>query len=295
MGAQNGSVAAQQVATTADQCEQESRKRSHASQDIQVDVKVLKTVIGSGPFGEQTTNAKFYTMDKHPAQMEIPAALDNLQATRTDINVGLGVLAFVVDGILSRSEADVLVAVSEAMGYSTFAPAIRTPPGMRQNKAAHWVASQHTADAFLRPMFERFKHLLPAEIDGTRLYPQLSHRFAHYKYDEGDVFNRHTDGSWPGQSVSASGKDIDDWPGVESKLSMLLYLSDEEDGVQGGKTRLFPSVQGVDPVDISPKKGSALFFRHGFGTDSVHHMGTQVFGNAPKYVLRLNVLYDESC
>jgi len=278
---------------TTNQSEHEANS-SQGTQDMKLEVKVLKTVMGSGPFGEQTTNAKFYTLSQHPAQLEIPAVSANLQATRTDIDVGLGVLAFVVDGILTRSEADVLVSVSEAMGYSTFAPAIRTPPGMRQNKAAHWVASQHTANAFLKPMLERFRHLLPAEIDGSPLCPHLSHRFAHYKYDEGDMFNRHTDGSWPGQSVSACGNDIDEWSGGESKLTMLLYLSDEEDGVQGGSTRLFPFVQDVEPVDIAPKKGSALFFRHGFGTDSVHHMGTQVFGNAPKYVLRLNVLYKDA-
>jgi hypothetical protein len=208
--------------------------------------------------------------------------------------VGPGVLAFTIDGILTREEADVLVAVSENMGYSRFAPAIRTPPGMRQNEAAHWVASQDTADAFLKPMFARFSHLLPKEIDGDALYPRLSHRFAHYKYNAGDVFNRHTDGCWPGQSVSKDGDGIDEWPDAESKLTMLLYLSDDEDGVQGGSTRLFPFDSSVDAVDVAPKKGSALFFRHGFGPDSVHHMGTLVSGETPKYVLRLNVLYGAS-
>jgi len=240
--------------------------------------------------GETTPAANYYTLDPHPAEMELTASPVNMQATRTDIHVGPGVLAFLVDGVLTRLEADVLVAVSEAMGYSRFAPAIRTPPGMRQNKACHWIASKPTADAFLEPMFERIRHLLPAEIDGMPLYPHLSHRLAHYKYDDGDVFNRHTDGSWPGQSVSETGDGLKDWPGLESKLSMLLYLSDEDDGVQGGKTRLFPFEHG-SPVDVSPKKGSALFFRHGFGSDSVHHMGTEVVGSTPKYVLRLNVLY----
>jgi len=136
-------------------------------------------VAGSGPFGEQVQDAKFYTLAKHPSEMQISARPENLQPTRTDIDVGLGVLAFTIDGILTREEADVLVAVSENMGYSRFAPAIRTPPGMRQNKAAHWVASQDTADAFLKPMFARFSHLLPKEIDGDALYPRLSHRFAH--------------------------------------------------------------------------------------------------------------------
>lgn len=260
-------------------------------QAAQMGVRVITSVPGSGPFGESIQTAKFYTLDPHPQEMVLAAAPESLCATRTDVDVGPGVLAFVIDGILTRSEADVLVAVTETMGYSKFAPAIRTPPGMRQNKACHWLANTSTVEAFLEPMFARFSHLLPAKLDGTSLYPHLSHRFAHYKYDEGDVFNRHTDGSWPGQSVCEAGDGIEDWPGLESKLSMLLYLSDDEDGVQGGKTRLFPFGPG-SPVDISPRKGSALFFRHGFGEDSVHHMGTEVIGSTPKYVLRLNVLYN---
>jgi len=258
-----------------------------------VGVHVLSTVPGSGPFGERIQDAHFYTLRPHPQEMELAAAPETMPATRTDIDVGPGVLAFMIDGVLTRSEADVLVAVTEAIGYSKFAPAIQTPPGMRQNKSCHWFANGQTAEAFLEPMFARFRHLLPAEIDGTALHPHLSHRFAHYKYDEGEVFNRHTDGCWPGQSISKTGDGIEEWPGVESKLSMLLYLSDEEDGVQGGKTRLFPFGKG-SPVDVSPRKGSALFFRHGFGQDSVLHMGTQVVGTKPKYVLRLNVLYESS-
>lgn len=256
----------------------------------QMGVHVLTTVPGSGPFGESIRAAKFYTLDPHPQEMVLTEAPENCCATRTDIDVGPGVLAFKIDNILTRSESDVLVSVSEAMGYSKFAPAIRTPPGMRQNKACHWFANKSTVEAFLEPMFARFRHLLPTKLDGAALYPHLSHRFAHYKYDEGDVFNRHTDGSWPGQSVCKEGDGIEEWPGVESKLTMLLYLNDEEDGVQGGKTRLFPFGAG-SPVDVSPMKGSALFFRHGFGGDSVLHMGTEVIGSTPKYVLRLNVLY----
>lgn len=45
-------------------------------------------------------------------------------------------------------------------------------------------------------------------------------------------------------------------------------------------------------MDVVPVKGSALFFRHGFGPSSVVHMGTQVGGPTPKHICRLNVLYE---
>ena len=264
--------------------------------------RVLRVVPGSGPFGEQVNDAKFYTLDAHPPSLTLApaAAKGDAAATRKNIDVGPGGLAFVVDNILSPKEADELVALSETMGYSRFAPMLSTPPGMRQNYAAHWFATEQTAALFLEPMFARFQHLLPTELDGEPLHPRLSHRLAHYKYSSGDVFNVHTDGSWPGQQVNARGDGISEWHGVASKLSMLLYLSDVDDGVQGGDTRLYradysrprAALPGEgDAVDVAPRKGSALFFRHGFGHDSVLHAGRPVGDGAPKYVVRLNVLY----
>ena len=47
---------------------------------------------------------------------------------------------------------------------------------------------------------------------------------------------------------------------VQSGLSMLLYLNGAADAVQGGNTRLFKPDGAW--VDVSPVKGSALFFRH---------------------------------
>ena len=250
--------------------------------------RVLQTVVGSGPFGERA-DAKFWTLAQHAPSLTLAEA--ETPTTRTNIDIGGG-LAFKIDSILSRTEADALVEVSERMGFSRFAPAIRTPPGMRQNKAAHWIAPATTAKLFLEPLYQRFAHLLPTTVDGAALYPRLSHRLAHYKYDDGDVFNKHTDGQWPGQAVNSRGDGIEEWEGVESRLSMLLYLSDEDDGVHGGATRLFPA-DGSDPVDVAPRKGSALFFRHGFGAGSVLHAGQPVSGTVPKHVVRLNVLYEQ--
>ena len=42
-----------------------------------------------------------------------------------------------------------------------------------------------------------------------------------------------------------------------------------------------------------PKKGSALFFRHGMGSGSVLHEGRPVVGPVAKYVARINVLYED--
>ena len=138
-------------------------------------------VAGSGPFGEKAESA-FHTFDQLPEALKLgplPSA-----PTRTDIDLGPGGLAFRIDGIMTASEADALADVSDAIGYSRFAPAIRTPPGMRQNLAAHWIGSVETVTYFMRPLFERFSWLLPSEVDGGTLHNELSHRVAHYKYTD---------------------------------------------------------------------------------------------------------------
>ncbi|MSQ64894.1 MAG: hypothetical protein EXR37_00845 [Limnohabitans sp.] len=202
-----------------------------------------------------------------------------------DIELG-GLLAFVIDELVTPAEADATVQASERMGYRDEAPGIATPPGMRMNKSVHWMADK----AMMQPLFERMAHLLPQTLAGAALLPALSHRINMYHYDDLDVFNLHTDGSWPGYSLSEDRMHMLEWdPSIRLGLTMLLYLNGPADGVQGGNTRLYKPDGSW--VDVSPVKGSALFFRHGFGRDSVRHVGCQVSGPVSKYVARINVMF----
>ena len=189
--------------------------------------------------------------------------------------------------MVTAAEADCIVAASEHFGYREEAPGISTPPGMRMNKSVHWVADE----ALLGPMMQRIQPLLPPAIGGAALHGQLSHRINMYRYDDNDVFNRHIDGDWPGYGLDPSRRWMQEWSGLRSCLTMLLYLNDPSDGVVGGNTQLL----GRDGrwVDVTPRKGAALFFRHGFSPDSVPHIGARVSGAVPKYVARINVLYGD--
>jgi hypothetical protein len=123
------------------------------SQQLDTSVRVLKVMQGSGPFGEVSRDSRIYTVERHPPQLDLALSKDVMAPHRTDIDIGPGGLAFRIDDCLSRDEADALAAVSERIGYSKFAPAIRTPPGMRQNKASHWIASTSVAEAFFAAAF----------------------------------------------------------------------------------------------------------------------------------------------
>ena len=91
--------------------------------------RVLSTVVGSGPMGESTATP-FHTISVHPEAMTL--ASPKHVAVKNDIDLGLDLLgkpaiAFTIDNVLSPEEADTLVALTESMGYSHFAPSIRTP------------------------------------------------------------------------------------------------------------------------------------------------------------------------
>ena len=98
---------------------------------------ILARTHGSGNWGEQGTSA-YYTITSG-----IPAALLSMAETSTglkpplrrDLDIGVGGVAFVIDGVLTPDEADALNACSEAIfafnGDSRMAPGIQTPPGMR--------------------------------------------------------------------------------------------------------------------------------------------------------------------
>ena len=238
---------------------------------------------GSLPMGGMVADTPIHAFET-PAPALALAADAPVSPTRRDIELG-GLLAFEIRDLVTADEADAIVEASERFGYREEAPGIHTPPGMRMNKSVHWVADR----TLLGPMYERMAHLLPERIGGLRLYPRLSERLNMYRYDDGDVFNRHTDGDWPGFGLSEDRREMVQWNGARSCLTMLLYLNGPEDGVQGGQTRLFRPDGSFH--DVMPAKGSALFFRHGFGPHSVMHVGTQVRGPVPKYVARINVMY----
>jgi hypothetical protein len=175
-------------------------------------------------------------------------------------------------------------------GHSRVAPGIHTPPGMRVNMAAHWYPTYTSAPRLLGPLFERIRHLAPPTLGGKPLYEGLSQKIAQFKYGDGDRFTQHVDGLFPGQGVNAGDDGIDEWVGVSSGMSVLFYLNDgPTDGLVGGETRLW-SADAKHFVDVTPRKGRALFFRRG-AADAVMHAGQPVSGEVPKYMALINLAY----
>jgi 2OG-Fe(II) oxygenase superfamily len=249
--------------------------------------RTVAAIPGSLPMGGVVPMTPIHAFTEPAAALAF-RPYENVHRERRDIVLD-DILAFAINDVVRPEEADAIVDATERFGYRDEAPGISTPPGMRMNKSVHWVADA----AFTNAIFQRVAPHLPPSIAGAPLHGDLSQRINMYRYDANDVFNRHTDGDWPGYSLSADRMAMEEWhPRLRSALTMLLYLNGLADGVVGGNTRLFSRAGRA--VDVAPVKGSALFFRHGFDSDSVLHEGCRVTGGVAKYVARINVMYQRS-
>lgn len=248
--------------------------------------RVVATLPGTLPMGGVVPHTPIHAFAQSPACLQLqPQA--TLQPHRRDLNLG-GLLGFVIDDVVTPTEAAAIVAASEVFGYREEAPGILTPPGMRMNKSMHWLADE----ALLGTIMGRIQPLLPQAMHGEPLHPRFSHRINMYRYEDQDVFNRHIDGDWPGYGLDDARQTMQEWPAqLRSALTMLLYLNGPAEGVQGGNTRLLSRTGQW--VDVTPRTGSALFFQHGFTPESVIHIGDRVHGPVPKYVARINVMYGQ--
>lgn len=91
----------------------------------------------------------------------------------------------------------------------------------------------------------------------------LNEMFRFYKYENGQRFKKHIDGSYIRNEFESS------------YFTLLIYLNDD---FEGGTTTF-------EKHTISAKKGNALLFYHG-----MKHSGEEVISGI-KYVLRTDVMY----
>lgn len=124
-------------------------------------------------------------------------------------------------------------------------------------------------------LFARLRDLLPAQLHGWNLVG-LNERFRFYRYQSGQTFKPHWDGSY----------ERSDWE--SSKLSLLIYLSADFVGGEtifyqdvGMRKACFETRQAV----VVPQQGQVLFFEH-----QQLHEGAPVTSGI-KYVLRTDVMY----
>ncbi len=183
---------------------------------------------------------------------------------------------FVVHDFFTADECWHAIARSEAAGYGD-APINAGTAGQVVRKDVRNNERVMIDDVPLaRQLWERLKPFVTSEILIARWLPiGLNERFRFYRYDPGQQFFWHFDGSFARNT------------GEQSQVTFMVYLNDD---VEGGATEFNPRRQGMVRLDdelvtVVPEAGKALLFRH----DILHQGATVTRGR--KYVLRSDVMF----
>lgn len=174
---------------------------------------------------------------------------------------------FVIHDFFTPEECDEHIAISEAQGYDD-AP-ITTASGfvMRKDVRNNTRVIIDDSDLAAR-LFERSRPFLPSRVGSWYLH-EFNERFRYYRYDVGQTFRPHFDGSF-----ARNGQE-------ESQLTFMIYLNDD---FTGGTTEFYYN-DGKHKASVQPQRGMALVFYH-----AQLHEGAPVTSGR-KYVLRTDVMY----
>lgn len=179
---------------------------------------------------------------------------------------------FLVAGVLALDECRALIERAESIGFAAASVRTHSGPKMMTHIRNNDRVTLDDADlAYL--MWSRISSLLPMLDHQQPL--GVDHRLRFYRYEPGQEFKRHKDGS-----VTNKG-------GHVSKLSYLIYLNSD---FEGGATTFRDYVGSGDSRQkiehtITPDTGAALLFRH-----ERWHEGSEL-KTGRKYVLRSDVFY----
>jgi len=220
------------------------------------------------------------------------AALETAVITREEIELPnaserrRGGFAFVLHNVFSAAECAAMIAASEQRGYDQAlvnAGHSQILDTSYRNSMRNIWDDRDTADEIQR----RIAPHLPSETEqhcfGYVTEPValrcdgLNERLRFLRYDPGDFFAEHRDGSYIRPDGSS-----------RSYLTLMLYLNCGG-GVDfaGGETS-FVSQSGAEPdVAFVPRAGDVLIFTH-----PVLHQGNEVT-RGRKYAVRTDVMYSE--
>ncbi|CAK9005098.1 Fe2OG dioxygenase domain-containing protein [Durusdinium trenchii] len=187
---------------------------------------------------------------------------------------------FQILDLMNADECEAFVDVLETLGFHTDA-AVSLPYSFRHMTNCNLCVPEFVDET----LFRRCEHLLPS-IAGCRPLG-LNAKFRCYRYQKGDYFKPHTDGSWDGSRITSKGFQSDAYGDRHSQLTFLILLTED---YEGGCTRFLVGEDDKDHVAVRTPKGGVLCFPHGYHPDSPLHEGAEIHSGV-KYIVRTEVLY----
>ncbi|MCP4429605.1 MAG: oxidoreductase [Gammaproteobacteria bacterium] len=196
--------------------------------------------------------------------------------------------AFQILNLLSVAECRRIIQLSESLGYLQDA-AVSLPRSIRHNDSFTWIADRQTNDLIWRRCSAVINQNL--QVFDNKKALGLNARFRFYRYQTGDYFSPHTDGSWPGSEVIDNRLITNAYDDRWSQLTFLVFLSDD---YEGGSTDFHVSANDSSADNIVSVKtpiGAAFCFPHGqHPLHCLHSSATITQGT--KYIIRSDVLFE---
>jgi predicted 2-oxoglutarate/Fe(II)-dependent dioxygenase YbiX len=199
--------------------------------------------------------------------------------------------AFQLLNVLSETETQNLINISEMLGYDEDSP-VSLPHEVRHNENFNWVVSK----AVDTVIWERSKHLVTENWQGQTA-KGINARFRFYKYKQGDFFSPHTDGAWHGSRVIDNKLIHNAYGDLYSQYTYLLLLSED---FNGGATQFMVSKSDptkparlqndMNVINVRTPRGGALCFPHGSHPLHCLHSSEEIT-RGTKYIIRTDILF----
>jgi len=180
-----------------------------------------------------------------------------------------GKLAFVLYDVFTKEECEKLIQDSEKRGYDLALVNVgggqqRKMTDLRNNTRNIWDSHEEAEQ-----IFSRIREYIPEEWKSRRVLG-LNERLRFLRYDKGEYFQPHFDGSYVRDN------------GERSYITIQIYLNE---GFKGGSTTFLGWQNKEDRVEFVPKTGSILIFQH-----DILHEGSEL-KKGRKYTIRTDVMY----
>ena len=180
----------------------------------------------------------------------------------------IGQKLFLIDDFLSAQECEQFIAQSEQSGYEEATITGAGGVAVLSNEVRNNERLILDDEALAARFYQRVRPLLAPSWLGWEILA-FNERFRFYRYDVGQTFNVHFDGTFA--------RNDDE----QSQFTFLIYLNNN---FVGGHTNFFDD-DGAVTHSVQPRRGTALVFWH----PMMHEGATVTKGR--KYVLRTDVMY----
>eukprot|EP01094_Clydonella_sp_ATCC50884_P007114 TRINITY_DN1629_c0_g1_i2.p1 TRINITY_DN1629_c0_g1~~TRINITY_DN1629_c0_g1_i2.p1 ORF type:complete len:210 (-),score=68.24 TRINITY_DN1629_c0_g1_i2:243-872(-) len=185
-------------------------------------------------------------------------------------------VAFMLHNVFTPEECKELIRHSEAMEYK---PALvnigggqqRLMPDVRNNERVIEDTEERS-----EWMYQRIREYVPQSWRG-RPVVGLNERLRYLRYDPGQKFEPHMDGTYMRTHGPKRGE--------ASFVTVQIYLNE---GFEGGTTRFLHNSDESVFADAVPRTGSVLIFQH-----DILHQGSELI-RGRKYTIRTDVMYGKT-